>query len=107
MIGALASVADPGLFSRLVMIGPSPCYINQPPAYVGGFEHTDIVGLLDMMDHNYIGWAEATVIPSGVEIGKPFKRKVQTYAWGTYVSISDWASASPWEGKPVRESSYA
>ena len=59
MIGALASVGDPGLFSRLVMIGPSPCYINQPPAYVGGFEHTDIVGLLDMMDHNYIGWAEA------------------------------------------------
>ena len=54
-----------------------------------------------------IGWAEATVIPSEVEIGKPFKRKVQTFAWGTYVSISDWASASPWEGKPVRESSYA
>jgi len=59
MIGLLASVVDPGLFARLVMIGPSPCYINQPPDYVGGFEHSDIVGLLDMMDHNYIGWAEA------------------------------------------------
>jgi hypothetical protein len=54
-----------------------------------------------------IGWAEETVIPGEVEVGKPFKRKVQTFAWGTYVSISEWASASPWKGKPVRQSSYA
>ena len=53
------------------------------------------------------GWAEQVVVPGEVEIGKPFKRKVQTFAWGTYVSISDWASASPWEGKPVRQSQYA
>jgi hypothetical protein len=53
------------------------------------------------------GWAESVVIPGETEIGKPFKRKVQTFAWGVYVSISDYASASPWAGKPVRQSSYA
>lgn len=36
---------------------PSPCYVNQPPDYVGGFERSDIEELLDMMEKNYIGWA--------------------------------------------------
>jgi sigma-B regulation protein RsbQ len=57
VVGILASIKRPGLFSRLVMVGPSPCYINHPPHYVGGFEREDIVGLLDLMDKNYIGWA--------------------------------------------------
>jgi sigma-B regulation protein RsbQ len=39
------------------MVGPSPRYINDPPDYVGGFERPDIEGLLDLMDKNYIGWA--------------------------------------------------
>src|SRR5215207_6570173 len=57
VVGILASIMRPGLFERLVMVGPSPCYINDPPDYVGGFEREDIVGLLDLMDKNYIGWA--------------------------------------------------
>ena len=57
MIGALASIQRPELFSRLIMVGPSPCYINDPPEYVGGFERADIAGLLDMMEKNYIGWS--------------------------------------------------
>ena len=56
MIGALASLQAPGLFSQLVMVGPSPCYINDQD-YTGGFERADLEGLLDMMDRNYIGWA--------------------------------------------------
>lgn len=56
MIGALASLEKPSLFKDLVMVVPSPCYINQPD-YVGGFERADVEGLLDMMDKNYIGWA--------------------------------------------------
>lgn len=56
MIGALVSVERPELFKDLVMVVPSPCYINQP-GYVGGFERADVEGLLDMMDKNYIGWA--------------------------------------------------
>jgi sigma-B regulation protein RsbQ len=38
------------------MVGPSPRYINDAD-YVGGFERADIEGLLDLMDKNYIGWA--------------------------------------------------
>lgn len=57
MIGMLASVEKPELFSDLIMIGPSPCYLNDPPEYFGGFEKEQLSGLLDMMDKNYIGWA--------------------------------------------------
>lgn len=57
MIGALASIQNPGLFSQLVMIGPSPCYLNDPPDYMGGFERKDLLGLIELMDRNYIGWA--------------------------------------------------
>lgn len=56
-IGWLASIARPGLFDRMVMVGASPCFLNVPPDYHGGFEHEDIVALLEMMEQNYIGWA--------------------------------------------------
>lgn len=56
MIGLLASIEEPKYFSRMVMIGPSPSYINDGD-YKGGFERKDIEGLLDMMEKNYIGWA--------------------------------------------------
>ena len=57
MIGALASMERPELFRKLVMVAPSPRYINDPPDYTGGFDRADVEGLLDMMDKNYIGWA--------------------------------------------------
>jgi len=57
MIGVLAANREPDLFARLVLIGPSPRYINDAPDYVGGFERSDIVGLLETMEKNYIGWA--------------------------------------------------
>ena len=58
MIGALASIRAPGRISTLVMLGPSPRYVNDAASgYVGGFERADIEGLLDLMDKNYIGWA--------------------------------------------------
>jgi sigma-B regulation protein RsbQ len=56
-IGILAAIARPGLFTRLVLIGPNPCFVNHPPDYIGGFEHADLEGLLELMDQNYIGWA--------------------------------------------------
>jgi sigma-B regulation protein RsbQ len=56
MVGVLAANRQPDRFSRLVMVGPSPRYINDT-GYVGGFERADIEGLLDLMDKNYIGWA--------------------------------------------------
>ncbi|MGI8637584.1 MAG: alpha/beta fold hydrolase [Segetibacter sp.] len=56
MVGLLAANEQPNYFSKMVMVSPSPSYINDGD-YVGGFERTDIEGLLDMMDKNYIGWA--------------------------------------------------
>lgn len=58
MIGMLAAIAEPERFSALVMIGPSPCYINDGD-YVGGFTRGDIDALLDTLDRNYLGWASA------------------------------------------------
>lgn len=57
VIGMLAAIRQPEHFERLVLVGPSPCYINEPPDYFGGFERADIEGLLELMDKNYIGWA--------------------------------------------------
>jgi sigma-B regulation protein RsbQ len=57
MVGVLAANEEPERFSRLVMVGPSPRYINDAPDYVGGFERADIEGLLETMEKNYIGWA--------------------------------------------------
>ena len=57
MMGILASIQEPERFERLVLLGPSPCYLNDPPEYSGGFEKEDLEGLIDMMDMNYIGWA--------------------------------------------------
>jgi sigma-B regulation protein RsbQ len=56
MIGLLAAIKEPSRFRNLIMIGPSPCYINDP-GYKGGFEKRDIDELLETMDKNYIGWA--------------------------------------------------
>src|SRR5690349_8166464 len=57
MNGVLAAIRQPETFDRLILVGPSPCYINDLPEYLGGFERADIAGLLDLMDKNYLGWA--------------------------------------------------
>jgi sigma-B regulation protein RsbQ len=67
MIGAVALQRDPGLFSQLVMVGPSPWYINEGD-YHGGFGRADIDGLLALLDANHLGWS-ATMAP--VIMGNP------------------------------------
>ncbi len=57
VIGVLAANRAPERFERLILIGPSASYINEPPRYIGGFDRPDIEGLLEMMDKNYLGWA--------------------------------------------------
>lgn len=56
IIIGLAAIERPDLFSGLVMVGPSPCYIDKED-YRGGFTREEIEGLLSTMDENYIGWA--------------------------------------------------
>jgi sigma-B regulation protein RsbQ len=58
MIGALAAIKEPQRFAKLVMVGPSPCYLNDAD-YHGGFRREDIDELLDFLDSNYLGWASA------------------------------------------------
>jgi sigma-B regulation protein RsbQ len=57
MVAVLAANREPERFAHLILVGPSPRYIDDRPAYVGGFERADIEGLLETMDKNYIGWA--------------------------------------------------
>lgn len=56
MVGMLANLRAPKLFAAQIMVGPSPCYINDGD-YVGGFSRGDIDGLLDTLDSNYLGWS--------------------------------------------------
>lgn len=58
VVGLLAALEQPTRFRDLVMLGPSPCYLNMPPDYKGGFAREDLEQLMDLMDKNYIGWAE-------------------------------------------------
>ena len=58
MIGVLASLRAPELFSSLVLVGPSARYVNDADnGYIGGFEQHDIEALLDALDANYLGWS--------------------------------------------------
>ena len=57
MIGVLTTVQRPDLMDKMIMIGPSPHYLNESD-YNGGFEREDIDELLDMMEMNYKEWAK-------------------------------------------------
>lgn len=56
MIGAAVAVQRPDLIARLVMVCPSPRFIDDRD-YTGGFTEDDIDGLLESLDSNYFGWA--------------------------------------------------
>jgi sigma-B regulation protein RsbQ len=57
IIAAIAYLNKPALISNIVMVCPTPCFLNFPPDYNGGFEHEDLQELIGLMDKNYIGWA--------------------------------------------------
>ena len=58
MIGVLASIKAPELFDRLILVGPSPRYIDDAD-YVGGFSEAQIAELLDFLGSNHMGWSAA------------------------------------------------
>jgi sigma-B regulation protein RsbQ len=58
MIGVLAAAREPDRFSKLVLVGPSPRYIDDE-GYVGGFAREDIEELLESLDSNFLGWSSA------------------------------------------------
>ena len=58
MIGVLAAIAEPDRFAKLVLIGPSARYLDDPAdGYHGGFSRTDIDELLETLDANHLGWS--------------------------------------------------
>jgi sigma-B regulation protein RsbQ len=59
MIGILAAKRAPELFEKLVLVGPSPRYIDDAEGYVGGFSEAQIHELLEFLDSNHMGWSQA------------------------------------------------
>ena len=60
MMGVLAAAQDPDAFSGLVLLVPSPCFIDDPATgYRGGFSAEDIDELLEALEANYLGWSGA------------------------------------------------
>jgi sigma-B regulation protein RsbQ len=57
MIGVLAAKKAPELFAKLVLVGPSPRYIDDD-GYVGGFSEAQIHELLEFLDSNHMGWSQ-------------------------------------------------
>jgi sigma-B regulation protein RsbQ len=67
MVAVLASIREPRRFSRLVLVGPSPRYVDDD-GYVGGFSAEDVEEMLDSLDSNYLGWSSAM---APVIMGRP------------------------------------
>ncbi|MFE6331619.1 alpha/beta fold hydrolase [Streptomyces sp. NPDC057806] len=60
MMGVLAAAREPEVFAGLVLLAPSPCFIDDPATgYRGGFSAADINELLESLDANYLGWSGA------------------------------------------------
>jgi sigma-B regulation protein RsbQ len=58
MMGVLASVREPERIGKLVLVGPSPCYIDDV-GYTGGFSRADIDEMLEVLDSNFLGWSSS------------------------------------------------
>ncbi|UMG93484.1 alpha/beta hydrolase [Nocardioides sp. TF02-7] len=113
MIGALAVIEEPERFDRLVMVGPSPRYVDDPAAgYVGGFGAEDIDELLDSLASNYLGWS-AAMAPAimgnpdrpelGAELSESFCRMDPAVArrWAETTFLSDNRADLPRVGVPT------
>lgn len=64
-IACLAALQSPERVDALALVAPSPCFVNDD-GYTGGFGRTDIDGLIEVMEENYLGWtSHVTPIISG------------------------------------------
>ncbi len=83
-IAMLASIAEPDRFTELILVTPSPRYLDDPPGYRGGFTRADIDGLLQMLDLNAEGWA-AFLAP--IVMGNPDRPELTADLEATFCSI--------------------
>lgn len=82
-IGITAAVARPDLFRQLVLIGPSPRYVDDLPDYQGGYSRQDIYALLQMMELNHFEWAgflapRVMGNPDRPELAEDLKRRLSS-----------------------------
>ncbi|MBS7566690.1 alpha/beta hydrolase [Mucilaginibacter sp. Bleaf8] len=56
MIGLLSSISAHDVFSKLILIGASPRYLNDA-GYCGGFSKQDLESLYTQMTDGYLQWA--------------------------------------------------
>jgi sigma-B regulation protein RsbQ len=77
-IGLVAARERPDLFQRLVLVGSSPCHIDDG-AYYGGFTAAELGGMLSAMAKDYRGWVEMYA-PAVVGIGPEQRAAVAEYA---------------------------
>lgn len=80
MIGVLAANMEPEWFSKLILISPSPSFINDGD-YIGGFSREDIEGLLGSLDSDYLGWSN-TIAP--VIMGNPARPELSQELAGSF-----------------------
>ena len=83
-IALLASIEEPARFGQLVLVTPSPRYLDDPPEYRGGFSRPDIDGLLRMLDANAIGWASFL---APIVMGNPERPELTADLEATFCSI--------------------
>ena len=84
MIGVLAAAKRPDLFSKLVLIGPSPRYINDED-YYGGFSQEDIDDHIETLESNYLGWS-SSITPA--ISGNPNKPEVAEELHNSFCSMN-------------------
>lgn len=90
MVGMLAAKGQPNFFERMVMLAPSPRYINDP-GYHGGMEQADVDALLEQMADDYVAWAQ-DFSPRAVA-GTPDQPEVQEFMRGLLAMRPDEAFA--------------
>jgi sigma-B regulation protein RsbQ len=83
-IAMLASIAEPTRFGELVLVTPSPRYLDDLPEYRGGFSRPDIDGLLSMLDANATGWASFL---APIVMGNPDRPELTADLEATFCSI--------------------
>jgi sigma-B regulation protein RsbQ len=59
MMGVLSANRDRERFAKLILVAPSPRYIDDDEGYRGGFSRRDIDELLDSLESNYLGWSRS------------------------------------------------
>ena len=84
VIAVLAAAREPDRFADLILVTPSPRYLDDLPGYRGGFSSGDIDGLLQMLDANAMGWASFL---APIVMGNPDRPELTTDLEATFCSI--------------------